>query len=247
MSTVDIHGNRPGGPMGPGGMPGGAPAPREVQKSAGAIASGSMLEAIGGAGAVVLSILGLAQVLPVYLAAVAVIAVGGALVCEGAAIAARYNRLMEETTHGALGVTEVGGGMSVEFLGGGAGVVLGILSLLGVAPQFLLPISAIVLGGTLVLGSASMPTLNSIHVACGSTTHPMARELVREAVLGTTGTQAIVGLGAVVLGIIGLVGFDARMLTLVAMLSMGGAILLSGSALTARMVTVFSRARAAAR
>ena len=53
--------------------------------------------------------------------------------------------------------------------------------------------------------------------------------------------QALVGAGAVVLGILAVIGFAPVVLNLVAFLALGGALLLGGSALATRMGTIFSR------
>jgi hypothetical protein len=110
------------------------------------IAGGSMIEAVGGVGALALAILGLAGILPLEFAAIAVICVGAALVFEGGAIGTRFSRLLSATGSGRLGAAELGGGMTAEFLGGAAGLVLGLLALLGVATGILIPVAAIVLG-----------------------------------------------------------------------------------------------------
>ena len=56
-------------------------------------ATGSGAEAIAGAGALVLAVLGLAGTFPMILAAITVIAAGAAFLFQGAALAPRYRRL----------------------------------------------------------------------------------------------------------------------------------------------------------
>src|SRR5512140_1249241 len=119
--------------------------PREErEKTAEFVFGGSAAEALVGAGAVVLAILGLANEWPGYMASIATIAVGAALLFPGVAIAARYSPLAQMV--GAK--EELGAGMSGEVLGGAAGIVLGILSLLGIFPGLLMPIAIIVFGGS---------------------------------------------------------------------------------------------------
>jgi hypothetical protein len=57
------------------------------------VATGSGAEAVAGGAALVLAILGLAGLLPMVLASIAVIAVGAAFLFQGAAVAARHRRL----------------------------------------------------------------------------------------------------------------------------------------------------------
>ncbi len=118
--------------------------------------AGSLVEGAGGIGAVVLAIVALTGILSMYLTAIAAIALGVALIFEGLANAARYSRLVvDESEARRWARAEAGGGMSLELLCGGAGVALGILALLKIAPMVLLPIAAIVFGIGLIFGSGA--------------------------------------------------------------------------------------------
>jgi hypothetical protein len=196
------------------------------------LAGGSIVEAVGGAAALVLAILGLATVMPQTLAAVATIAIGVALFTEGAAIAARYARLVARSETSRAGAAELGGGTSAEFVAGGAGIVLGLLALLGVAPASLTAVAAIVYGGALLLGSGATRRLGAF--AGGQ--HEL--ETTREVVQAASGAQVLVGLGSAVLGIVALVGIAPETLALVALLSVGAAIVLNGTAITALMANM---------
>lgn len=55
---------------------------------------GSSLELLGGACAVVLSIIGLAGYLPIFMTAISTIAIGAALFAHGAAVTARWTGTM---------------------------------------------------------------------------------------------------------------------------------------------------------
>jgi hypothetical protein len=63
---------------------------QEEEQAMEVMVGGSITEAIGGVAGVVLAIIGLAGVLPLYLAAIAAIAIGVALCAEGGALAATY-------------------------------------------------------------------------------------------------------------------------------------------------------------
>jgi len=78
-----------------------------------------------GSGAAVPAILGLSGVSPAFLAAIATIAVGAALLSEGGAIATRYSELVSESSDASMDDTELGAGMTTEFPGGIAGIVPG--------------------------------------------------------------------------------------------------------------------------
>lgn len=207
---------------------------RSERTISGTIAGGSAIEAIGGIGAVVLTIIGLAGIVPHLMLSIAVIAVGAALVVEGAAIAAEYSRVLAEVGGGSAINVELGGGVAMEFLGGAAGIVLGILALIGIVPHLLNPIAAIVFGAALVLSTGTMTQFRNI-----GPSYSEAERLARGAVSGGVGIQALAGLGAIVLGILALVGTNPLVMTLVALLAVGAAILFTGTAITSRLMTLF--------
>ena len=197
------------------------------------VAGGSSLEAIGGAGAIVLAIIGLAAYMPLTLCAIAVIAAGGGLLIHGAAMAARWHRALQGLDEDRYAKFGFEGGLGTEVLGGAAGVALGIIALAGVAPHVLLPIAAIVFGGSLLLGGAAAPEVDKIAPSRGRFGH--------EAVQASGGLMVLAGLAAATLGIIGLIIANTFVtLTLIAMLCVGGALLLAGGALTARFARRFA-------
>jgi hypothetical protein len=123
--------------------------------------------------------------------------------------------------------------MSVEIIGGLAGIALGILALIGIETMPLLAISAIVFGGTLLFGSPAVYRASRAEPG-----NQVLDEMARETTAGAAGAQALVGIGAVTLGILALVGIASQTLVLVAVLAIGGAALLSGGALTSKMVSL---------
>jgi hypothetical protein len=200
----------------------------------------SVLESIVGVAAVVLAIVGLLGSVPLLCDAVAMICGGAALLLEGGAVATRMHRLST-----ALGGTDVdiSGGLGAESIAGVAAVVLGILSLLGCSPLVLLPVSAIILGAGLMLGSAATARLHSASTGVAApgmgASSPEAGAtalLVRESIYASSGAHVLVGLAAITLGIVALLGLEPRLLTLVAALSIGGGVLLSGAAVGGRLM-----------
>jgi hypothetical protein len=215
----------------------------EREKSVKVVAGGSITEAICGVGTVVLAIIGLAAngsaSLPGYMASIATIVFGVALLAQGGAVAARYRDLLRETVPAEWDArTELGGGLGAEMLGGAAGVVLGVLGLLGIGTAVLIPIAIIVFGGTLLLGSAATADLGTLGPAIR---HEQFAHVARQAAVAASGTQVLVGVAAIVLGIIALVGVDTALVSLVALLVLGAAGLLSGTAISTRMVGVLRR------
>lgn len=203
-----------------------------------AAAGGSALETIGGAGAVVLAIVGLAEVLPYAMAAVATIIVAAALMFEGASTTARLSRILHETRAEGTETAEMAGGMTAEFLGGAAGIVLGVLALIGLVPTVLIPVAAIVFGGSLVVGGAATARINSIAL---TSTDSRVLHAARMGVELSSGAELLVGTASVVLGILGVVGVNPLVLGLVALLSVGVAVLLNGGTVATKMMATLSR------
>lgn len=200
--------------------------------------SGSTIEALGGAAAVILTILGLAHVATESMMAIAAIVLGGSLFLQGGLVAAEYNEILSRFEGGPF--AEFGGGLGAEALAGVSGILLGILALFGLEAQTLMAVAAIVLGGGLVLSSGVASRLNSvkIEIAKGSAE---AKSAAHEAVYGASFTQILVGLGAVVLGVLALLSIASTVLILVALLAIGVSTLFSGGALITRMWAMLGR------
>lgn len=198
--------------------------------------SGSFAESLAGAAGVVLAILGIIGLLPTVLGAISAIAVGIGLFLGGGVIAARSKQL-DVGLSNQNERRQILGGLGMEALAGASGAVLGLLSLLGIAPVTLLSVSAIVLGGALLMASAATARLESAlgRMAESGDRHKTAHEAVYVA----SGSDFLVGAGAVILGILALAGHAPITLALVAMLSVGAAGMLSGSTFAARVFTMF--------
>jgi len=194
--------------------------------------SGSAAEAIGGAAAVVLAIIGLAGGLPAAMMSIATIVLGGAILLDSAAITARYERLVRDTWGGEARVTkaEVGTGLSAQSLAGVAGVVLGILALLGYMPETLCAIALIAFGAGLTLGCLARRRFHATSVAhYGAGASHTAMRALHEATGVAAGGDLLIGVGAVVLGILALLGVYPVTLVLIGFLAVGGALMLGGS------------------
>jgi hypothetical protein len=178
-----------------------APA-RETSSASKWVAGGSMMEAVGAIATIALAIVGLAGVFSATMAAIATIVIGAAFLLESGSFSAAQLSSRSGEFEGASG------GTSAAFLGGVAGIVLGILALLGIASITLLSVAAIVYGATFLLSGVGQS--GNLAAAAGGHT--------------------LVGLGAAVLGILAVVGLSPLVLVLVALLSLGAGALFSGSA-----------------
>jgi hypothetical protein len=199
--------------------------------------SNGVSEAVGGAIAVVLTILGLAHVVPEYLVAVALIAAGAALMLRGVATVGEYGRVLQGPEQASF---EIGGAgaLSVELLTGAAGVVLGILALLRVAPIELVAIGVIAEGAGLILSTGATSQLTGARIAA-IYRDQRSQRLAGEINAAATSSQAAVGLTAVVLGILALAGFSSTVLELIALLALGAFILLNSASVGGTMLAVF--------
>lgn len=202
------------------------------------ISAGSLAEGIVGAASGTIAIIGLFGLYPVVMLSVAAIGAGAALLLQGGAVAGRLPALLDEAEENRMESSELGGGMVAEFLGGSTGVVLGILSLMSVGPRILLPAAVIVLGITLLLSSGISARMNSV-VIHRSEESDHLREVGRQSVEAAAGAQMLIGIGALVLGIVALSGVNPVPLSLAAMLGLGVSDLLSGTAIAARLMRPF--------
>lgn len=209
---------------------------RTIETLLGGTVGGGIIAIAG----VVLAIIGLAGVYPQWLLAVATIAVGISFLIEGAAIASRLSELVHESTRGRVEMGELGSGVTGETLAGIAGIVLGVLGALNVYPAILLPVAAIVYGAGLILGAGANVRINEL-IVVHREDEARARYAVRQAVLAMTGLQVFIGLAAATLGIIALASSYPITLSLVAMLAVSGAFVLSDGAIAGRLLTVLRR------
>jgi hypothetical protein len=126
-------------------------------------------------------------------------------------------------------------GMSAELVAGAAGVVLGVLALIGVAQVTLMASAAIVFGGALLLGGGEAYRLSQL----GTPRQRSAAERAARAIArSTAGAEALVGIGLVVLGIVALTGMVPMTLVLVAVLTLASTQLLTRAAETGRLITI---------
>ncbi|HEU0031498.1 MAG TPA: hypothetical protein VFQ53_12755 [Kofleriaceae bacterium] len=192
------------------------------------LSAGSSFELFNGLAAIVMAILGLFDVVPVYMAAFALVAVGFALLAQGSTIANRWTKAVhipERETTEAVGI-------GTEVIGGGAGIVIGVLAALGVSPLVLLPSGSIVVGAALLLGGPAQPALAQLQ--------PRKWYVTRDAIRASGGIMVMAGVGGIVLGILALSGGPIITLSLVSMLCVAAALVMAGGALTARLARRFA-------
>ncbi|HEY2050170.1 MAG TPA: hypothetical protein VGH03_12570 [Caulobacteraceae bacterium] len=205
---------------------------------------GAATESMGGVAVVILAILALFGVMPLALTAIAGIVFGAALLIEGAALAARHNSLMTTVSGSQPATLEFGAGMSSEVVAGVAGIVLGVLALVGVAPRPLLASLVLVGGAGLMFSAGSVREMNEISAVMNQLAGA-PRRISRSAVSSATSAQVFCGLAAFTLGILALIPWVGAtpVLIMVGLLVLGSAEMLIGSALSGRLLGVLNRRR----
>jgi hypothetical protein len=203
---------------------------------------GGFADAVGGIATIVLAIVALAGVHLDMMVAIATIIFGAALLIHGGMMLSEYANIIFPS--GATTTTsEFGGGsLAAVFLVGAAGIVLGVLALIGIDPIELTAIAVIAFGGALVLSSNAVWHLHLLRRSLIAGNDPQDRRvgsemLAGEMASGSAGMQALAGLASIVLGILAVVGTNSAVLTLVALLVLGTTILLTGSALSGAVLS----------
>jgi hypothetical protein len=214
---------------------------RQEMAAAKMVRGGSLAGGIVGGVAAILAVIGLGNIMPELMIPLATIALGAAFLFEGGAIATRFSDLLTETSKGRYEVPQLGAGLTVEVVGGVVGAILGILAILNVSPMVLAPIAALVYGLTMIIGSGVTSRFDSLLIA-RSGEHETIGKVAHEAVEVSAGVQMFLGLAAVILGILSLVGINPIVMSLVAVLCVGFAELLVGTAISARMWSVIFHA-----
>lgn len=195
-------------------------------------AGGSTLETIGGFTALVVAIIGFSY-LPFTMASIATIAIGVALFSQGTSIMVRWHEALRRLEGARYEKRGLASGVSTEMFGGLAGIVMGMLALVGVKPLVLLPVSAIVFGGALLLGGAAQPDL----VYLAPERNPKLARMTYSAIQTSGGVMILVGIASVVLGILAVLEVGPILtLSLVAFMGIGVALVFAGGSLAARLV-----------
>ena len=175
---------------------------------------------------VVLSILGIVGVFPTYLAAIAVIGLGAVLFFQSANLVLRYRELLYDASATSTpNASYVSRGITADLLAGMAGIVLGVLALLGIAPMTLLSVTVIIYGATLLVTSGELASLNSLDASESAMIHQWRHSMGLDA----AGAQVLIGLAGLVLGILALVGIASMTMVLVALLATSVSTLLRSS------------------
>lgn len=198
---------------------------------------GGVADAIGGVATVVLAVIALSGVYEPTLGAIATIVFGAALLIQGGTMLSEYTKLAFPSGASEPAQELAGGaGLSALFLVGAAGIVLGVLALIGIASQTLIGCAVIAFGGALLLSSNSVWYLYRAKQASARLATSPVRSggevLAGEMASGSAALQCLAGIAAIVLGILAVTGMRPDVMILVGFLVLGATVLLTGSTLT---------------
>lgn len=202
----------------------------EKREAAKTVFGGSRAENIASGATIVLSVIALSGIMRDAILPLAVLSSGSAFLIEGGTVSMRFGDARLERADFGIGVT-------AEFLAGVSGIVLGVLSVLGVSPMLLLPLAVGVYGGALMLSDLTM-RLNNIEFKGISVTKRFEK-IAREIAMTAIGVEFLLGLSALILGIMGFRGHDTVTLSLVATLLIGISGVITGASVTAKMADRF--------
>ena len=198
---------------------------------------GLLTEGAAGIATIVLAIIALAGVSTGPLAAIATIVIGVGLMVQAFNTAADRLRVTTGSAAGTPQVADFGGEVMVDFLAGGAGIVLGILALIGLHAGYLLPAALIVFGAGLILSGA---TAGRQHPVASFGTEGTMQIVSNRGSIATSGYEILTGLAVVVLGILSLAMTASSALVLVGFIAVGAALLMVSASFSGALMRLFT-------
>jgi len=168
------------------------------------------------------------------LASIVTIVVGVGLMVQAFNSAAEHSKVMAAD---AAPIPDLGGEVMVDGVSGITGIILGVLALVGVNPPYLVPSALIVFGGALLLsGAIGLPPRASQSTAPGGQTQVVSYQGSTAA----SGMEILIGIAAIVLGILSLVFVGSWVLALVGFIAVGAALLLVSATFGGTMMRLFA-------
>jgi hypothetical protein len=200
---------------------------------------GLLTEGAAGIAVIVLAIIALAGVSVEGLTSIAAIVIGVGLMVQAFNSAAEHSKMMTASAATAAHGAEFGGDVMVDCMCGLTGIVLGILALVGTGAAHLLPPALIVFGAALLVGGAVSARPRTVAVS-GPGTEVSAVTYQGSAAAG--GMEILIGLAAIVLGILSLLMTAGWVLLLVGFIAVGAAMLLVSATFSGAVMRLFANA-----
>lgn len=186
------------------------------------------LETAAGVGAAVMAILGLVDIIPATFAALATIALGAGFIVQGAGLAGKVSELARMNAD-SEDQAVVRGELGIETLVGVAGVALGILALFDLDSMTLISAALIAFGGSLLIGGGVAEKVDYLLQGYEQRTASMLVDV-------GAGGETLIGIGAIALGVLTLVGVTSEYTLLLAgQVAVGAGMAIQASPLIARI------------
>lgn len=189
-------------------------------------------ETVGGLALIVLGILALAGIYAALLTSIATVVAGVAVVFMSLALNREFMNALTGSGRG-LVAPEAGNSLSAGSIAGIAGIVLGILAILGIARPTLTAITLIVFGAAVFLDFIMASQARALRMATSSAT--VDSKVAFSAAAGSEMGSILFALALVVLGILALTGVRSETLIAVAFLSFGAYMFLKGTAMAGQL------------
>jgi hypothetical protein len=201
---------------------------------------GLLTEGAAGIAVIVLAIIALAGVSAEALTSIAAIVIGVGLMVQAFNSAAEHSKMMTaNAATSAHAAADFGGDVMVDCMCGLTGIVLGILALVGMNAAHLLPPALIVFGGALLVSGAVSARPRTLAMS-GSGSEAMSVTYQGSAAAG--GMEILIGLAAIVLGILSLLTTGTWVLVLVGFIAVGAAMLLVSATFSGAVMRLFTSA-----
>jgi hypothetical protein len=198
---------------------------------------GLLTEGAAGIAVIVLTVVALAGISTEPLGSIAAIVIGVGLMFQAFNSALEAARVVSPN----MALIQQGSGLDgevmVDCLCGLTGIVLGVLALVGINAAHLLPAALIVFGGSLLLSGAIrlQPKIFPLD-ASGTET----RFVSSQGPMAAGGVEVLVGLAAIVLGILSLMLAAYSILVLVGFLAVGATLLLVSASFSGAVLRLFA-------
>ncbi|MCE5230457.1 hypothetical protein LLG95_12805 [bacterium] len=199
------------------------------------IGAGSAIAVLLGICSAAICISSLMSFYSVAYASLATILVGLALLIEGGSVVARSRKLVS-------GSEDIGWAISSEnavlSLVGIIGIVLGIMAWSRFDQVTLLAVASVIMGSGVLIESSSESLLGRLRLASYRTREPVER-YTHQAVRASAGIDLVIGLAAMVLGVMALTGYASFTMIFVSMLTLSVGVLLGNLAIAGRFFGAF--------
>jgi hypothetical protein len=201
---------------------------------------GLLSEGAAGIAAIVLAVIALAGISATALASIVTIVIGVGLMVQAFNSAAERSKAIPASLASSAQSAELGGEVMVDLIAGLTGVVLGVLALVGINSAHLIPAALIIFGGALLLSGAIEMMPRTVPIA--NTSGGQVQIASYQGSAATGGLEIMVGIAAIVLGILSLIFMASWVLVLVGFIAIGAAMLMVSATFSGAVTRLFAAA-----